>query len=115
MQVVCHCENCQRQTGTALSVVVAVPRGSLTISGEDRVKTYVDRGTSGKSVRRRFCGDCGSPLFTEPELMPEVDFIKAGTLHDRSWLEPTVHFWCDRKQPWICIEDGVETVPGNPG
>src|SRR5687768_15734380 len=29
MTAVCHCENCQRQSGTAFSIIVGVPAGSL--------------------------------------------------------------------------------------
>ena len=29
MIAVCHCENCQRQSGTALAIVVGVPAGSM--------------------------------------------------------------------------------------
>ena len=31
---ICHCKNCQRQSGTAFSIVVAVPADQLHISGE---------------------------------------------------------------------------------
>ena len=31
---ICHCEDCQRQTGTAFSVLVAVPAEALRIDGE---------------------------------------------------------------------------------
>ena len=29
MTAVCHCENCQHQTGTAFSIIVGVPEDSL--------------------------------------------------------------------------------------
>jgi hypothetical protein len=31
--------------------------------------------------------------------------VRAGTLHDTSWLRPTVHFWTRSKQPWIILPD----------
>ena len=30
-QAICHCKNCQKQAGTAYSVIVGVPRGALTV------------------------------------------------------------------------------------
>src|SRR5215813_3680536 len=36
---ICHCKTCQKQTGTAFRVVVAVPRPAVTVEGasnEDR-------------------------------------------------------------------------------
>ena len=34
---VCHCTDCQKQTGTAFSVIVAVPRDALRRGGQPRV------------------------------------------------------------------------------
>jgi len=99
MTAVCHCDNCQRQTGTAFSIIVGVPAGSLRFEGEENLGTYADRGSSGKAVNRRFCRNCGSPIVSLVEIAPTVHFIKAGTLSDRSWLKPTAHFWCDTAQP----------------
>jgi hypothetical protein len=36
------------------------------------------------------------------------------TLHDRSWLTPTAHFWCDTAQPWVEIGDAVSRFAKNP-
>src|SRR4051812_29336440 len=97
---VCHCTECQRQTGTSFSLVVAVPRDALVVEG-DSLSSYTTVGTdSGQPVERRFCCECGSPIVSVPEGGPLV-FIKAGTLNDRSWLEPQVQVWCDSAQPWL--------------
>lgn len=37
-------------------------------------------GDSGKINKHFFCGDCGSSLFTQLEIMPGETIIKAGTL-----------------------------------
>lgn len=110
MCVACHCKNCQKQAGTALSVIVGVPEDAVTITGE--FKTYNDTGDSGATVRRQFCGECGSPLFSRLE-MPGMMFIKAGTLDDTSQLKPSVHCYTKSKQDWYDLGDipGFETVP----
>ena len=56
MCVTCHCKNCQRQAGTALSVIVGVPEDAVSVTGE--VKTYNDTGDSGATVRRHFFSRC---------------------------------------------------------
>ena len=114
MTAICHCDNCQRQSGSAFSIIVGVPAGSLRFDNEAGLATYEDRGTSGKAVHRRFCKSCGSPVLSLVDMMPDVHFIKAGTLHDRSWLKPTAHFWCDTAQPWVEIPAGVTKAPRNP-
>ena len=96
---VCHCKNCQKQAGTAFSIVVAVPSPALTVQGT--MKTFNDTGDSGKALYRRFCPDCGSPILTDADALPGVAIIKAGTLDDTSWLKPTMEIYCDSKQPWV--------------
>ena len=115
MTAVCHCENCQRQSGTAMAIVVGVPAGSIAFEGEDNLATFADRGTSGKAVNRRFCSKCGSPIVSLVEMMPDLHFIKAGTLDDKSWLQPTMHLWCDSAQPWFRIPEGMTRFGKNPG
>jgi hypothetical protein len=101
--VVCHCRNCQKQAGSAFSVVAFFPRDSLQLEGE--LQTFEDKGTSGQTVFRRFCGNCGSPVITDTEHAPEMGliFIKAGTLDEVDDLVPSVHVWTERKHCWLTL------------
>ena len=111
---VCHCRDCQRQTGTAFSVVVGVPAESFELKGE--LSEHVTIGEDhGLETKRRFCPTCGSPVMSEADAMPEVIFIKAGTLDDPSWLAPNLHIWCAEKLPWVGIPEGATEAPANPG
>jgi hypothetical protein len=109
LTAVCHCKNCQKQAGTAFTVVVAVPKAALTVHGA--TKTFHDRGDSGMPVDRHFCPECGSPLVSEVAAMPDVTFIKAGTLDDTSWLSPTVELYCDSAQPWVRLAGEMTRFP----
>ena len=106
----CHCANCQKQTGTALSVVAFLKRDQLEITGE--LSTYEDTADSGEPVYRKFCGKCGSPVSTEtPSATLQGNiFIKAGTLDDRSGLEPTLHFWTKSAQDWFVFPETGERL-----
>lgn len=114
MTAICHCENCQKQTGTSFSLIVAVPEDAVTIENDETLKTFNDAGESGQAVRRRFCGACGSPIMSLVASVPGMAFIKAGTLHDRSWLKPTMHIWCDTAQPWYAIPEEAQQIARNP-
>jgi len=68
MCVACHCKNCQRQAGSALSVVIGLDEDAIEITGT--VKTYRDKGENRRGcvapVLRRlrlacvhYCG-CGA-------------------------------------------------------
>ena len=109
--VTCHCKNCQRQAGSALSVIIGVPEGAVQFEGE--LTTYNDTGDSGATVRRQFCGTCGSPVFTRVDTPPGMMFIKAGTLDDTSILKPAFHCYTKSKQDWVDLGEipSFDTVP----
>src|SRR5678815_601679 len=70
---ICHCRNCQKQSGSAFSVVTVFPRDALIVEGT--LTVYEDRGTSGQTVFRQFCGVCGSPVLTDTERAREQGII----------------------------------------
>jgi hypothetical protein len=108
---ICHCKNCQRQAGSAFSTLVGVPRGSLKFSG-DELKLYNDQtADSGGEVRRFFCGTCGSPLYSLTEGQPDMAYVKSGTLDDTSGFAPQFNVWCDSKQDWVDLPEGVPAIP----
>src|SRR2546423_1693279 len=97
---VCHCRDCQRQTGTAFSIIVGVPAQSFELSGE--LGTHVTIGEDhGLETKRRFCPACGSPVISESAGLPGVVIVKAGTLDDPSWLAPQMEVWGRSAQPWV--------------
>ena len=100
---VCHCDHCQRQSGGAFSVNLVAHESQLTLHGE--LRTYEDRGEHGDAVyvRRRFCGACGSPIVSELVLSDGIIAVKAGTLDDRSSIQPNVEAWCVDRQPWVLL------------
>jgi hypothetical protein len=114
--LLCHCTDCQRQTGTAFSIVVGVERDSLHIDG-DTVSSFTTVGEdTGEAVHRQFCTACGSPIVSLPDATPDLAFIKAGTLNDRSWLEPEMEIWCRSAHPYVTFDDELRgqfprTVP----
>ncbi len=105
---VCHCTNCQRQSGSAFSVNVMLPEVMLEIEGE--LASFVDKGESGNIVERKFCSACGSPILSALAAMPGVAALKAGTLDDHSAIRPGVQMFCDSRQAW-CELDGINALP----
>jgi hypothetical protein len=98
---VCHCDHCQRQSGGAFSVNLIAMVDQMNVTGN--LRTFEDRGEHGDGVYvlRRFCGDCGSPIYSALVEPAGVIAVKAGTLDDRSEVSPTVEAWCEHKQPWV--------------
>jgi len=106
----CSCKNCQKQAGSALSVVAVLPRDGLTVTGE--LTTYQDHAESGNAVYRKFCGRCGSPVITDTAEAQAngVIFIKAGTLDAAQDLEPTTHYWTCSAQRWMVWPETAERL-----
>ena len=109
---VCHCRNCQRQAGTAFSVIVAVPSDAVSLTGE--LKTFHDEADSGRVLQRKFCPECGSPLFSVAADDPGTTFVKAGTLDDVADIRPEFQVWCASAQPWVDIDRTLPCFDRNP-
>src|SRR5271166_3149471 len=72
LQAVCHCTDCQRQSGTAFSVVVGVPRAALTVEGSTLASFTTTGEDHGTDTQRRFCSACGSPIVSVIAAAPEM-------------------------------------------
>ena len=99
----CQCTDCRKDSGTGHGSHLAVPKGAVTISGESKI--FEKSADSGNTVTRRFCPECGSPLFSELSASPGLMIIKVGSLDDPSWAKPTMNIWTDSAQPWCELSD----------
>lgn len=100
IQVVCHCTDCQRQTGGPFTVVVGVPMAAFAVQG-DTLATFTTTGEDhGGETQRSFCSACGAPVYSVSAVVPELALIKAGSLDDASWVEPAMEVWRSSAQPW---------------
>ncbi len=113
LTALCHCAHCQKQTSSAYSVLVALPKGSLRMEGPP-LAAFEDVGDSELPVIRKFCPQCGSSIITELVATPDLDWLKAGTLDDPSWLSPQMNIWCSSAQPWVGMDDATPAYEGNP-
>jgi hypothetical protein len=101
MAIMCHCEDCRRGSGASYSVNAVFPRTALRVD-ESKLKTFETIGEDTQMKReRKFCPECGSPVMTLLAEMPEMVVIKAGTLDDSSWLEPSMEIYCNSAQKYV--------------
>lgn len=105
----CSCKNCQKQAGSALSVIAMVSKETMKLSGT--LSAYADTGESGGAVLRKFCGNCGSPVLSEvPAAAAQgIGIIKVGTLDQIEDVKPTLHYWTCSAPHWMLFpaEDTV--------
>lgn len=100
----CHCHACQKATGGPFYARVLVPKDDVTISGP------VHWFASSQDVRRGFCPQCGSTLFSE-RLSIRAIGLTMGTLDEPGRFQPAEHIWVSAKQPWIVLQDGLPQHP----
>ncbi len=101
LTAICHCADCQKQTGSAFSIVVGVRRDQLHVRGDSLTSVTTTGTDTNLQAARQFCNRCGSPIASLSDATPDLALIKAGTLHDRSWLDPQLEVWCNSAQPWV--------------
>jgi hypothetical protein len=108
----CHCNDCQKSTGSGKATLLLVPKAVLSSKGE--LKTFTVKGTEGSSVSRGFCPDCGSPLLSHVEEMPDLFMVKAGSLEDSSWVSADLSCWGSSAQPWLPVDANTPVCDKNP-
>jgi hypothetical protein len=115
VHAVCHCTDCQRQTGGPFSVFVGVSQAAFSFQGDTLASFSTTGEDHGGETQRKFCSACGSPVFSIAALAPELIFIKAGSLDDASWVQPTVEAWTSSAQPWSPRFNHVAHLERGPG
>lgn len=104
---VCHCQGCQRQSGSAFGMSLHVPREAFRLlSGE--LRSFTVPCDSGRTKECASCAHCGTRIHHQGEWGMS---IKAGTLDDTSTLSPDAHYWTSRQQGWFRIPEAVRTFP----
>ncbi len=110
---VCHCGECQRQSGSAFAMSMIVPDDSFELLSGD-LKSFSRSPKTGITVDCHFCPDCGSRIYHLISSMPGTVSIKPGTLDDTSWLNPNFHVWTQNKQSWVSIPEGPRSFETQP-
>lgn len=109
-QVLCHCADCRKITGSTYSTNVVVPGDGFSVV-KGTPKTYSKRAGSGKTMTSNFCGDCGSTLWRGGETFGDARIVKAGVMDDAGALndaKPAVELYAVDRVAWVCPVAGAE-------
>lgn len=100
----CHCQHCQKDTGSAHAANLFSQTATLTwISGANKVTSFTLAGTS---HNKSFCKVCGAAL---PNTQIEgLLVIPAGSLDSEVPLSPTAHIFLSSQASW---EHTLEDAP----
>ncbi|KAK4046880.1 hypothetical protein OIV83_005776 [Microbotryomycetes sp. JL201] len=103
----CQCRSCQKLCTDRSFNVSSTKEGVKVTKGTPKI--FVDTKTdSGKAVHRAFCGNCGSALWSAPDLKPGVVFVKAGTLHDARDVKHVASVYVESTIPSLKIGQGKD-------
>ena len=108
----CHCHNCQKRTGSAFSMGLVIATESLQVNGALTAWSRVS--DEGNTNTRYSCAECGNIIYGIGDTNPELAKLQAGTLDDTGDVEPDVHMWICRKQPWVSLPEGASTFETQP-
>ena len=108
----CHCIDCQKSTGSGKSTILMLPAQAILMDGE--LKFYTSTTSSGRNMSRGFCEECGSPVLSFIKEMQEVNFLKAGSLDNSSWLKIDSNFYSSSAHSWSPIDDDILSFTHNP-
>lgn len=114
--MLCHCTSCKRYTGSGFSSNIIAPLSALTYT-TGTPKVYLDASDRGPKVRREFCGDCGTPLSSQPGDAGHIIIMKSGTLDDDSRAQcgqVGMEIFCRSKDPWMdrLQDESVQRLEG---
>jgi hypothetical protein len=105
----CHCEQCQRRTGSAFGVIAFFPVEQVRTQGRSNV--FTREGQKGRKLRFHFCPNCGTTVFWEADFRPGQIGIAVGAFADSSFPAPTVSAWEQSKHPWINLRCELVQLP----
>ncbi len=110
--IVCHCTHCQKASGSGAMHNAVVPTSAVTFTS-GAPKVFADTAASGNILNRYFCGDCGSPIYSQRAKMPEVMVLRVGTLDDSNDMKTVMNIWTNSARPWMHIDPGTDCHPEN--
>lgn len=113
---ICHCTECQRQSGSAFGMSLRMRREDVTLTRGD-LKSWTRIADNGNPVGLFFCATCGTRIWHEPAEHGFVH-VKPGTLDDTSQLRPRYQSYTIRKHDWLDvtgIDMSFETMPAPGG
>ena len=105
---VCHCTDCQMNSGTAFGFVAHIVDGNFVLRS-GRLKEFEKIAESGRVRKLSFCPECGTRIHARTDGDPTAFFgLRAGTIRQRRELKPKIQVWSRSALPWV---SGLSSIP----
>jgi hypothetical protein len=105
----CHCSQCRKAQGSAYVAVCPIEtKDFVLLTGRELLKEY--RATPNKA--RVFCSNCGSPLYSKRDDLPNALRLRVGTIETPFECKSTYHIHVASKAAWEHISDSYRHFDG---
>tara|TARA_X000001036_G_scaffold410457_1_gene422357 strand:- start:122 stop:532 length:411 start_codon:yes stop_codon:yes gene_type:complete len=112
---ICHCTDCQINSGTAFGYVVGAVNDSFKLlSGE--MSFFIKSADSGAKRELAFCGNCGTRIYARPVDGKSSFFgLRVGTIRQRWDLQPKRQVWKRSCLDWVKLIETEQTFETQTG
>ena len=107
----CHCQYCQTWSGSSFALHALLPGNAFILKGPTIEYAYQEEE---RHAHHYLCAVCHTRIYNTTSAAPGMWILRAGTLENRSSLNPMAHIWTKHKQPWLILPKGIATWPENP-
>ena len=101
----CHCDDCQRLTGSAFVLNAIIETRAIKLSRGKPNAVRVPRANGAHDIYR--CPKCQTAVWSDYGHRPNLRFVRVGTLDDPGLLKPDVHIYTSCKAKWIKLPKGT--------
>jgi len=101
---ICHCQQCRKAQGGPFASNIPVKTDNFVITaGSDQLKEL--ESVSRKGKYRVTCSECGSPIISRLDSVPDTVRLRAGTINEPVLQKIQHHQFVAFKADWYEITD----------
>lgn len=108
----CWCRLCQYLAAGNATVNVLFPTEAVHTQGT--VKWYESTADSGNLMKRGFCPECGTQIFSYTDSRPHITVIRSGVLDEPDRGAPAGYIWTDEAPAWAHLDPELPAIEGQP-
>ena len=112
----CHCELCQRRTGSSYNLGAWFDKAAVTKHGSESIYTRIGEDKE-KEIHYNFhfCSTCGTSVYWEaPDGgLPDMLGVAVGCFADPGFPAPTVSLYGKRRHLWLNQPGGMPCFSGS--
>ena len=108
----CWCRDCRYLASGSATVNAVFKAEGVKVTGQ--VSEYRSTADSGSAMRRSFCPQCGTPLFSAADSRPHLLIIRTGALDDQELARPSANIWTASAPSWACMDASLPKIAGQP-